>query len=330
MANVKGRAKHGPAMDRTHVWVRVGSLPRVWVEELQRREERAGFWHGKDAEADPDWLSKIAVVLTDAALPDSLIDRLPSLRWVQFTRGTAYELMEPALRDGPVNVSVIKGIDGVQFSEFAMGAILLWAKHFPSFYQAQQKKRWERHMPLEISGMTLGILGLGTIGCAVARKGKAFGMRVIGIKRTRVPKPDYVDELWTPERLTDLLGRSDFLVISIPSIPETFGLIGPEELRGMKKTAYLINLTGGYAIEEETLIQALQENWIAGAALDALPRQPLPPDSGLWGLANVVITPRIAGYTPNRWNRLIPVFQDNLSRFLSGKQIPIIDKMVGM
>ena len=115
----------------------------------------------------------------------------------------------------------------------------------------------------------------------------------------------------------------------IPLRLHATGLIGLEELKAMKKTAYLINLTGGKVIKEEHLVQALREKWIAGAVLDALPRQPLPTDSELWTLPNVIITPRIAGFTPKRWQRLIPVFQENLKRFLSGEPIPLINKELG-
>jgi phosphoglycerate dehydrogenase-like enzyme len=184
-------------------------------------------------------------------------------------------------------------------------------------------------MPLEISGMTLGVLGLGTIGSAVARRAKAFDMRVLGVKRIPTARPEFVDELWTPERLNDLLAESDFLVITLPSTPALFGILGLEELKLMKKSSYLINLTGAKVIKEEHLAQALKEKWIAGAVLDALPRQPLPADSELWRLSNVIITPRIAGFTPKRWQRLIPVFQNNLRKFLSGEPIPLIDKELG-
>jgi phosphoglycerate dehydrogenase-like enzyme len=228
-----------------------------------------------------------------------------------------------------VGVSVIPTIDGVQFAEFALGCVLVLAKQFPHFFHAQLESHWDRTMPLEISGMTMGILGLGTIGSAIARKAKAFDMRVLGVKRIAVPKPEFVDELWTPERLGDLLAQSDFLVITLSSTPTVFGLLGLEELKLMKKTAYLINLTGGKVIKEEHLLRGLKERWMAGAVLDALPRQPLPPDSELWSLPNVIVTPRIAGFTPKRWQRLIPVFQSNLKKFLSGEPIPLINKELG-
>jgi D-2-hydroxyacid dehydrogenase (NADP+) len=316
-------------MEPKRVWIRIENLPKQWVEELRKSESRIDIWHGKDEEADWAWLAKVEVVFTDAPLPDALIHRLANLEWVQFTRGTAFELIEPALRDSDVGVSVIPTIDGVQFAEFGMGCVMLLAKQFPQFFHAQLESRWERTMPLELSGMTLGILGLGTIGSAVARKAKAFDMRVLGVKRTGVPKPEFVDELWTLEYLGDLLRQSDFLVITLSSTPAVFGLIGLEELKLMKQTAYLINLTGGKVIKEEHLVRALKERWVAGAVLDALPRQPLPPDSELWNLPNVIVTPRIAGFTPKRWQRLIPVFQENLKKFIDGQPLPLINKALG-
>jgi phosphoglycerate dehydrogenase-like enzyme len=316
-------------MQTKRVWIRIENLPDRWVEEVRRHEARAEFWRGKEEDADPGWLAGVEILFTDAKVTDNLLGRLTRLEWVQFTRGTAYELIDPALRNSEVGASVIPAIDGVQFAEFALGSVLLLAKQFPQFFRAQLKASWERTMPFEISGMTLGVLGLGTIGSAVARRAKAFDMRVLGVKRLPTPRPDFVDELWTSDRLNDLLAQSDFLVITLPSTPALFGMLGVEELRLMKKSAYLINLTGGKAIKEEHLAQALREKWIAGAVLDALPRQPLPPDSELWHLDNVIITPRIAGFTPKRWQRLIPVFQNNLRRFLSGEPIPLINKELG-
>jgi phosphoglycerate dehydrogenase-like enzyme len=317
-------------MEPKRVWIRIANLPKQWVEEIQKSENRIEIWHGNDEDADPAWLAKVEVVFTDAQLSDALVHRLENLKWVQFTRGSAFELIEPALRDSQVGVSVIPTIDGVQFAEFAMGCVILLAKQFPHFFHAQLESRWERTMPLEISGMTLGILGLGTIGSAIARKAKAFDMRVLGVKRAAVPKPEFVDELWTPEHLGELLAQSDFLVITLSSTPAVFGLLGLDQLKLMKQTAYLISLTGGKVIEEEHLVRALKERWMAGAVLDALPRQPLPPDSELWSLPNVIVTPRIAGFTPKRWQRLIPVFQENLKKFISDQPVPLINKALGL
>jgi phosphoglycerate dehydrogenase-like enzyme len=316
-------------LEQHRVWIRIPDLPRPWVDDLEGTFGGVEFRHGNDDQADPAWTSGVDIIFTSMTFPDSLFEQLPSLRWVQFTRGSVFELVEPALRESAVPVSVIRSIDRGQFSEFVMGCILLWAKKFPQFFKAQEKRSWERMMPLEISGMTVGILGLGAIGTECAKKAKAFGMRIVAIKRKMVAKPAFVDELWTPERLPDFLSEADFLVISLPSSPEVDGLLGLDDFRLMKHTAYLINVTADRVIPESVLVKVLKERWIAGAVLDAFPRQPLPSDSELWDLDNVIITPRIGGFTPNRWKRLIPVFKNNLERYLSGQEIDVIDKRIG-
>lgn len=127
-----------------------------------------------------------------------------------------------------------------------------------------------------------------------------------------------------------MLTHADFLVISLPSVPSTDGILGEKELRSMKKSAYLINLTAGRAVEEKLLVKALKEGWIAGAALDAFAKQPLSPDSELWGLPNMIISPRIAGAAANRWDLLMPIFANNLRRFLAGHPLRnLVDKERG-
>jgi len=130
--------------------------------------------------------------------------------------------------------------------------------------------------------------------------------------------------------LPRLLAESDFAVLLLASVPSTFNIIGENELRMMKRSAYLINLTGGRAVEEALLVRALKEGWIAGAALDAFARQPLPEDSELWDLPNVIITPRIAGITSQKWPALLPIFSENLRRFIAGEPLQnLVDKELG-
>jgi phosphoglycerate dehydrogenase-like enzyme len=139
-----------------------------------------------------------------------------------------------------------------------------------------------------------------------------------------------VDELGGPDFLPGLLAQADFVVLCLASIPSTERILGEKELRAMKRSAYLINLTGGKGIEETLLVRALKEKWIAGAALDAFARQPLPPDSELWELPNVLISPRIGGATAQRWDLLMPIFTENLKRFMSGQPLRnLVDKERG-
>lgn len=316
-------------MDRSHVWIRL-ELPREEFRSLKESATECEFWQGKDAEADARWLQRVDALFTEEPVPDELVERMPNLKWLHVTRGGVYPYLSPAILRRPIQVTGSKGIHSTAFSEFALACIFALAKRLPQCWQAQKRRRWKRSTPENVEGKTLGIIGLGTIGSELARKAKGLGLRVIATKRTVAAKPPYVDELGPPEYLARLLPEADFVVLCLASIPSTEGILGEKELRSMKKSAYLINLTGGRAVEEEHLVRALKEEWIAGAALDALPRQPLPEDSELWSLPNVIISPRIGGATAQRWDLLLPIFVDNLKRFAAGEELHnLVDKETG-
>lgn len=275
-------------------------------------------------------LQRIEGVFTEEVLPESLVQQMPRLKWLHVTRGGVNAYLTPSVKARPIQVTGSKGIHGTVFSEFALACILMLAKQLPDCIAAQREKRWQKLAPIEIEGKTLGIVGLGTAGSALARKAKTLGMRVLATKRTSTIKPEFVDQLGTPEFLPQLLAESDFVVLLLASVPSTFNIIGENELRRMKPTAYLINLTGGRSIEETLLVRALNEGWIAGAVLDAFARQPLPKDSELWSLRNVIITPRIAGITSEKWPALLPIFRENLRRFLAGEPLRnLVNKELG-
>ncbi|HEX5606241.1 MAG TPA: D-2-hydroxyacid dehydrogenase [Candidatus Binatia bacterium] len=275
-------------------------------------------------------LQRIEGVFTEEVLPESLVQQMPQLKWLHVTRGGVNAYLTPSVKARPIQVTGSKGIHGTVFSEFALACILMVAKKLPDCIAVQREKRWQKLAPMELERKTLGIVGLGTAGSALARKAKAFGMRVLATKRTSAFKPEFVDQLGTPEFLPQLLAESDFVVLLLASVPSTFNIIGENELRRMKPSAYLINLTGGRAIEENLLIRALKERWIAGAVLDAFARQPLPQESELWSLPNVIITPRIAGITSEKWAALLPIFTENLQRFITGKPLNnLVNKELG-
>ncbi len=162
----------------------------------------------------------------------------------------------------------------------------------------------------------MGILGLGNIGTKIARLAKAFHMRVIATEIRPIKKPGYVDEMLPAADLPRLLEQSDFVVIAIPLTPETSKLIGLKEFKTMKPTAYLINVARGGIIDEPILVQALKEGWIAGAGLDVFNLEPLPPQSPLWDLPNVIITPHCAGLREDYDLLVTKLFCKNLRRFL--------------
>jgi phosphoglycerate dehydrogenase-like enzyme len=311
------------------IWLRV-ALPEKDVSNLQNEFPGCEFTTTTDDGVRPAQLQRIDGVFTEEALPDSLVERMPNLQWLHVTRGGVSAYLTPAVKARPIQVTGSKGIHGTVFSEFALACILSLVKKLPECIEAQKERKWQRLVPVEIEGKTLGIMGLGTAGSELARKAKALGMRVIATKRTAAPKPDYVDELGTPDFLPRLLAESDFVVLLLASVPLTFNIIGENELRLMKRSAYLINLTGGRVIEEALLVRALKQGWIAGAALDAFARQPLPEDSELWNLSNVIITPRIAGIPSQKWPAMLPIFIDNLKRFVAGQPLRnVVDKELG-
>ena len=312
------------------IWLRV-KLPAAELATLQQSAPTCELRQGDDDTAmDPQWIHAVDGVFTEAPLPDALVQQMPNLKWLHVTRGGVNIYLTPTVKSRPIQVTGSKGIHGAAFSEFALACILAFAKKLPDCLDAQKQKKWQKLQPIEIEGQTLGIVGLGTVGNELARKAKALGMRVIATKRTATEKPDYVDQLGAGDFLPELLAQSDYVVLLLASVPSTFNIIGEKELRRMKRSAYLINLTGGRAIDEALLVRALKENWIAGAALDAFARQPLPEDSELWNLPNVIITPRIAGITSQKWTALLPIFSENLRRFVAGEPLlNLVDKELG-
>ena len=311
------------------IWLRV-KLPERELASLQQEAPDCDLRQEDDDTIDPQWLREVDGVFTEDPMPDSLVQQMPNLKWLHVTRGGANAYLTPTVKARPIQVTGSKGIHGTVFSEFALACILALAKKLPECMEAQKQKKWQKLTPVEIEGKTLGIVGLGTAGAALALKAKALGLRVIATKRTATVKPTYVDALGKPEFLPRLLSESDFVVLLLASVPSTQNIIGERELRSMKKSAYLINLTGGQAVEEKLLVRALKEHWIAGAALDAFPRQPLPTDSELWNLPNVIVSPRIGGLTEEKWPPLLPIFIDNLKRFVAGKPLHnVVDKELG-
>jgi len=311
------------------IWLRV-KLPEKDLSLLRSDFSSCELMTEPEDAIGTEQLQRIEGVFTEEVLPESLVQQMPRLKWLHVTRGGVNAYLTPSVKARPIQVTGSKGIHGTVFSEFALACILMLAKRLPDCIAAQREKRWQKLAPIEIEGKTLGIVGLGTAGSALARKAKTLGMRVLATKRTSTIKPEFVDRLGTPEFLPQLLAESDFVVLLLASVPSTFNIIGENELRRMKPTAYLINLTGGRSIEETLLVRALNEGWIAGAVLDAFTRQPLPKDSELWTLRNVIITPRIAGIPSEKWPALLPIFRENLGRFLTGEPLQnVVDKDLG-
>jgi D-2-hydroxyacid dehydrogenase (NADP+) len=265
-------------------------------------------------------------------LPVDVIARAPKLRWFQTMSAGVDRFLDDKFRQSPVIMTSVSGIHATPIGEFALELMLMFAKGAPLAFQQKQQRQWKPYLPKVLRSKTVGIVGLGHIGREVARLAKAFGMRVLATRRSvrKSKRARYVDRLFPPDGLRQLLAESDFVVITLPLTKETYRIIGEAELRSMKSTAYLINVARGNLVDEEALVRALEEHRIAGAGLDVFTKEPLPADSRLWEFPNVIISPHIAGGMENYVEKATGVFCENMQRYLGGRRlINVVDKKRG-
>ena len=265
-------------------------------------------------------------------------DKFPlakNLKWLHSASADIQQQLYPAFIESDVTLTMSRGTRAATIAEHTLGMMLYFARQFNICVRNQMRAHWARgtawdHFPnfQELTGSTLGILGLGRIGRELARRGKALGMRVIATTlRDYNNKPDYVDHLGPPDDLPILLEESDFLVCCIPETGDTEHIIGYDELQHMKKTAYFFNVGRGSAVNEDELVEALMDHRLSGAGLDAFTREPLPDDSYLWRLEGTLITPRISGIGPHFWKRTHHGWINNLRHYLAGDPLEnVIDK----
>jgi len=296
--------------DTSHLW----SAPTKVRDEHQKED-----FSSKEFDA----LLAQAEVIYGFRPPQNVIARAPKLKWIQgMLAGVDYFLDKEIVRS-PVIVTNTSGIHATPVSEAALEMMLMLAKHAPVFFQQKQQRKWQRFLPELLHSKTAGIVGLGNIGKEVARLSKAFGMRVLATRRSvrRAGQARNVDKLLPKEDLPELLSESDFVVLTLPFTTETNKMIGERELKTMKPTAFLINVGRGETVDEEALIRALEERWIAGAGLDTYVTEPLPESSKLWELPNVFISPHVSGMLKNYDIVANQLFCENLRRYLNGKKL---------
>src|SRR5579883_2406828 len=255
--------------------------------------------------------------------------RARRLKWVQSWAAGPDEALFPEMIESPVILTSCKGNGAIPLAEHAMMLMLMLNRNALRWIRAQAERRWDRFFHDELNGLTCGIIGLGNSGQDLALKAKAFHMRVIGIRRSNQPTPN-VDEQFPRERLHEFLAQSDFVVVTAPRTPETIGMLGEAELRAMKPTAYLITFSRGGIADDNAVLKALNEGWIAGAGLDVQGIEPLPPDHPLWTAPNTIITPHNGATTNKTRQRGVDIFCDNLQRYVAGQPLRnVVDKKAG-
>lgn len=246
------------------------------------------------------------------------------LKWIQFGSAGIDHTVFPELLKSDVILTNLRGLHTSVVAEHVIALMLALSRRLDKAIRLQDMRSYDRSeissTAFELAGCTLGIVGLGKIGQNLARLAMAFGMEVVGTKRT--PEPGLmVDELYAPNDLAKMLPKCDFVALIVPLTEGTRVLIGPEEIQQMKDGAYLVNVARGAVVDHEALGNALESGKLSGAALDVFPEEPLPPDSPVYSMKNVIMTPHTAGSHPNYSKRAAQVFAHNLQAFFEGGEM---------
>jgi phosphoglycerate dehydrogenase-like enzyme len=263
-------------------------------------------------------------------LAPEVLARAKRLRWLQSVGAGVDAQLYPDFVASPVTLTSEKGLVGPHLAEHAFGLLLALTRGIATAIRVRQ---WDARIGIriaawELTGRTMGVIGLGGTGVEVARRGAAFGMEVLAMDPEPVERPSFVRELWGLDRFHELLSASDAIVITCPLTPASRRMFDDAAFKAMRRHAVLVNVSRGEVMEMEALIAALRDRVIAGAGLDVTPVEPLPPDNPLWTMDNVIITFHTAGASPYRGDRIVDRFRRNLARFQAGEPLEgVIDKV---
>lgn len=298
------------------------AAPEAKLIIIRNQEE----WNRRKAEIAP----KVQVLF--ARRPANWFQQLPNLRWIQQTgAGADWLLQVPRIVESDIILTNTSGSHAIPISEHVLALMLSLSRGICRHIKNQVKHVWDRHgRVFELDGATIGLIGVGRIGEKIAEKAKGLNLRILGLRRHPERTLPYVSRMYGPEELMELLGLSDWVVIAAALTSETKGMIGEAELKTMKQSAFIINIARGPLIVEHALIDALQQGWISGAGLDVFQNEPLPADSPLWDMDNVIITPHASNFTPHKVKRQISIFADNLQRHQNGQPLlNVVNKQSG-
>ena len=250
------------------------------------------------------------------------------LKWIHSTAAGVAQLTYPALRDSGILVTNASGVHSVPIPEHVIGMLLALARRFPDALRQQQQRHWAQQeiwdskpRPGELHGATLLLIGLGAVGKEIAKRAQAFGMRIEAVTRSGGGDASLASKIYPATELDTALAQADYAVVAAPETPATHQLLGPRQFAAMKPSAYLINVARGSLIDESALASALERRKIAGAAIDVAAEEPLPPESTLWRLDNILITPHLAAASEHLWQRQTDLLLRNLERWFRGEEL---------
>jgi phosphoglycerate dehydrogenase-like enzyme len=289
-------------------------------------------------------------VLFGFRVPDELLRRVPSLKWIQLLSAGADHILKGLLGERKdIAVTTASGIHATPIAEYTIASMLAFAHGLHLTMRSQIKREWRRNSQFmdiadSLRGKTLGVIGYGSIGRETGRIGHALGMTVLALKRN---PDDHADTGWNPPGVGDpegriparwygpqeceaLLGASDYITVTLPMTPYTRNFIGAREFAAMRPNAYIVNIGRGEVIDQNVMIEALKARRIAGAGLDVFEREPLEPESELWDLENVILTPHMSGAHKDYNGSACALFADNLKRYRAGQPLyNLVDRALG-
>lgn len=293
--------------------------------DLLRKSLPDLFLHGARTpeEASP-FIERVEIILA-GKIPPTLLSQARNLRWLASTWAGNEELIQsPCLPEGILFTKAT--CYGEMMAEYVFAYGLSFIRDVSRYREDQRKKVWAPQRPGRLRGKTMGILGLGSVGKVIAQRAKQFGMYVLGVKKSQEPVTA-VDELFPPEKVRELIPRVDYLVSVLPLTPETYHFLKEGELRLLREGAVLFNIGRGKTIDEEALIKVLRAGKIR-AVLDVFEREPLPPDSVLWEMENVIVTPHVSGASIPE--EVCEEFIQNFERWLNGQPLDaVVDRKKG-
>ncbi|WP_052731762.1 D-2-hydroxyacid dehydrogenase [Devosia geojensis] len=299
----------------------------AWLDEFGKAAPQAQIALAKTA-------AEFEALLADAEVAAGSVSRAAlakaqNLLWVHsWAAGPDTQLYEEFVAH-PAMLTSSAGNGAIPLAEHAMLLMLMLNRNALRWLAAQRERKWDRFTHGELNGLTVGIIGAGHSGSDLALKAKAFHMRVLGLRRSDKPAPNF-DRFYSRDELHTFLAQSDFVVVTAPLTPETAGMLDEAALRAMKPTAHFVCFSRGGIADDEALLKALREGWIAGAGLDAHGVEPLPAESPFWDLPNVIVTPHNGATTAKTRERGYRIFADNLARYVADEPlVNLVDKIAG-
>lgn len=312
-------------------------IPAEQVARLQRAFHETTFIHATTADEASRDIANVDASLSPF-LTQAILDQATRLRWVHSSAAAVADLLpleDLARRD--IVVTNSRGVQAIPMAEQVMAGLLLLARRLDLTMAAQRERRWIQEQlgdvdrPWMLHGKSMTIIGLGSIGEAIAERAHAFGMRITGVRRRpEQPVPPFVHRILGANQLDDALTGADVIVITAPFVAATTRLIGNEQLKLINRGAILVNVGRAQIVDTDAMIRALEDGRLGGAVLDVFEHEPLDPSSPLWAMHNVVITPHSAGFRATHWHDVVDLFADNLRRFQRGDPLHnVVDPAAG-